>query len=159
MSRPPYRNPALVLLVAAGGAAGTLARYGLAAAIPAWAGWPLATLVENLTGALLLGVLLEALVRAGVETPRMRVVRLGAGVGLLGGFTTFSTFALEVQHLLGGGAVAVALGYFAVSLLGGFLVCLAGVTLAARHHRWRSERVPVDPNQPQTAMNPPAGER
>ena len=160
MSRPAHLNPALILLVPPA-AAGTLARYGLSTAIPAPGGWPVSTLVENLVGSFLLGLLLEALVRAGDETPRRRMIRLGAGTGVLGGFTTFSTFALEVEHLLATGASGLALGYFAASLIGGFLACLAGVTLAAGHHRRRTRPVPIDPNQdPDPAsVRPRDGER
>jgi fluoride exporter len=159
VSRPAHLNPALILLVAAGGTAGTLARYALSTAIPIQGGWPVSTLVENLVGSFLLGLLLEALVRAGDETPRRRLVRLGAGTGVLGGFTTFSTFALEVEHLLAIGAPGTALGYFAASLIGGFLACLAGVTLAAGHHRRRTRPVPIDPNQDPASIRPRGGER
>jgi CrcB protein len=137
----------LIVLVALGGAVGTLARWALTENVASQRGWPLATLTENLVGAFLLGLLLEALVRVGDETPRRRMLRLGLGTGVLGGFTTFSTFALEVEHLLATGAGAVAIGYFAASLLGGFATCLAGVILASRHHRWRSQRLPVNPDR------------
>jgi CrcB protein len=159
VSRPAHLNPALILLVAAGGAVGTLARYALTTAIPAPGGWPVPTLGENLIGSFLLGLLLETLIRAGDETPRRRLIRLGAGTGVLGGFTTFSTFALEVEHLLASGAPGTALGYFAASLVGGFLTCLAGITLAAGHHRRRTEPVPIDPNQDPASVRPGDGER
>jgi CrcB protein len=151
VSRAPHLRPGLVLLVAAGGAAGTLARHGLSASVPAREGWPVATLLENLAGAFLLGLLLEALVRAGDETPALRRVRLGLGTGFLGGFTTFSAFALEVGRLLTSGSPVQAAGYFAVSVLGGLLACLAGVALAARHHRWREGRLPLDPDRAGTS--------
>ncbi len=137
MSRTPHLHPGMIVLVAVGGAVGTLARWALTSNLPAQHGWPIATLVENLVGAFLLGLLLEALVRAGDETPGRRLLRLGLGTGVLGGFTTFSTFALEVERLLAAGDGGVAIGYFAVSLVGGFATCLAGVMLASRHHRWR----------------------
>ncbi|NKX55653.1 fluoride efflux transporter FluC [Arthrobacter mobilis] len=146
MSPRPHLHPGLVLLVALGGAAGTLARYGLNTAVPARDGWPLATLIVNLAGAFLLGLLLEVLVRAGNETSRLRMVRLGLGTGVLGGFTTFSTFALEVEQLLAGGSAAVAAGYFAASLLGGVLACLAGVAFAGRRRQIRSGNGPRDGN-------------
>ena len=79
MSRPPHRRLLLVLAVGAGGALGTGARHGLAQLVPTVAGWPLATLTANLLGAFLLGMLLEALLRRGAETPRGMLLRLGAG--------------------------------------------------------------------------------
>jgi CrcB protein len=135
MHRPPHRSPPLVLAVGLGGALGTGARYGLTALLPAAGGWPVATLAANLLGSLLLGLLLEALLRRGEETPRLRLLRLGLGTGALGGFTTFSSLALEVERLLADGAPAQAAGYLLLSLGGGFLACLAGVLLAARGRR------------------------
>jgi CrcB protein len=97
-----------------------------------------ATLLENVVGAFLLGALLEALVRRGDETPGVRRVRLGVGTGFLGGFTTFSSLAIEAERLLADGAVGTAVGYVSVSLVLGFLACLAGVGLAAARHRRRT---------------------
>lgn len=135
MSPPPHRRLPLVLAVGLGGALGTGARYGLGVLLPPASGWPVATLTANLLGAFLLGLLLEALLLRGEETPRGLLLRLGAGTGALGGFTTFSSLALEAQRLLSGGAAGQALAYVAVSLVGGFLACLGGILLAARTPR------------------------
>ncbi|UFU02644.1 CrcB family protein [Ruania suaedae] len=116
-------------LVALGGALGTLARFGLAEALPTPDGVPWATLVVNLAGSFLLGVLLEALDRAGEETSRGRALRLGLGTGLLGGFTTFSSLALEVERLLAGGELAVAGGYVLASLALGLVAAMAGIAV------------------------------
>jgi CrcB protein len=109
-----------------------------------------ATLVANLAGSLLLGALLEALARAGAsgpETPRRRLLRLGLGTGLLGGFTTFSSLAVELERMLADGATALAATYAGTSAAGGLLAAVLGVALAARHHRWRADRLPRDPDQ------------
>lgn len=135
MTRPHHTDPLLVVSVAVGGALGSLARYGLNVAVPAGAGWPLATLVENLLGAFLLGLLLQVLLRAGRETPRRRWLRLTLGTGVLGGFTTYSAFALELHGLLADGRAWLALGYAATTVVGGTLTCLAGVALAGRVRR------------------------
>lgn len=135
MSRPPHRRLLLVLAVGLGGMLGTAARHGLSALLPPVDGWPVATLTANVLGAFLLGVLLEALLVRGQETPRGTLLRLGAGTGALGGFTTFSSLALETERLLSGGAVGQSLAYLGISLAGGFLACLAGVLLAARGRR------------------------
>ena len=74
------------MVVALGGAVGTLARYGLSHAVPDTGGVPVATLVENVVGAFLLGLLLEALARSGPDVGRRRLARLGLGTGLLGAF-------------------------------------------------------------------------
>ena len=131
----PHRDPRLLLLVGAGGAVGTLARWALALAVPVVAGWPSATLAVNLAGAFVLGLLLESLLRRGPETPRLRRWRLGAGTGFCGGLTTWSSFALETERLLTDGRSATALGYAATSLLGGLVAVVLGVALAARAAR------------------------
>lgn len=129
--RPAHHRAGLALLVAAGGAAGSLGRYGLAQALPPQHGWPVGTLTANLTGAFLLGVLLEVLGRRGPETPGVQRVRLALGTGVLGGYTTFSSLALETERLLAAGDVGTALGYAAVSLLAGVLCAAAGVAVGS----------------------------
>ena len=135
-ARPPvHLHPGLVLVVITGGTVGTLARYGLSTVLPAPGGWPLPTLVINLVGAFLLGVLLEALVRRGPDAGRLRMIRLLAGTGFMGAFTTYSAFALETTALLETGRTTDAVVYVAATLLGGALATLAGIRSAAGHHR------------------------
>lgn len=94
----PRADARTVLLVAVGGAFGTLARYELSLAVPVRPGaFPATTLVINVVGALLLGVLLGAV---GRNAPNDRIMRPMLGVGFLGGFTTFSTFAVETVQLV-----------------------------------------------------------
>ena len=121
------------LLIVLGGALGTAIRAALEAAQPAQpGGWPWTTFVINVTGAFVLGVLLEALARSGPDTGVRQYLRLGVGTGVLGGYTTYSTFAVESVKLLGGGAVLVGLGYALASVLLGLAAALAGTLLAAR---------------------------
>ena len=143
-SRPLYLRAWALALVAAGGAAGTLARYGLERAIgnpPG--GFPWATFTANVTGAFLLGALLHALVLAGDDTGARRAVRLCLGTGVLGGYTTYSGFAVQTVTLAGavpsaalppgGPAPLLALGYDVASLACGIGAALLG---AAAAHRW-----------------------
>jgi CrcB protein len=110
--------------VAAGGVLGAEARYGLTLALPEHAGrFPWSTLLINLTGSLLIGVLMAWLGRQPVPHP---LLRLFLGVGILGGYTTFSTFAVDVQRLLLAHRPLAALGYLAATVLG----CAAAVWLA-----------------------------
>ncbi|WP_432510684.1 fluoride efflux transporter FluC [Kineococcus sp. SYSU DK001] len=131
----PHRDPRLVLLVAAGGAAGTLVRRLVAQAVPALDGFPAATLAVNVTGSFVLGLLLEALVRRGPQTPATVRWRLGLGTGFCGGLTTWSSFAVELDRLVSTGAPATALAYAAASLAAGLLAAAAGIALAARTAR------------------------
>jgi fluoride exporter len=113
------------VLAALGGALGALARWAVVLALPRSSGdWPWATLAVNLVGCLLIGVLLAVLSARRPDDDRLRTF-LGAGV--LGGFTTFSAFAVEVADLLRAGVPVVAGGYVAVSVLGGLLAVAAGV--------------------------------
>jgi CrcB protein len=145
--RPVYLRPRPILLVVIGGALGTAARHGIADAVPATpGGWPLATLAVNLAGAFLLGVLLEALARRGPDDGWRRELRLFAGTGFCGGFTTYSAFAIELDLLLREMQPAVAAGYALASLVGGIVLTVLGIALAAGHHRWRRGRLPTDPD-------------
>ncbi|MEZ0163374.1 fluoride efflux transporter CrcB [Kineococcus sp. LSe6-4] len=131
----PHRDPRLVLLVAAGGAAGTLARWAVSDLAPATGALPAATLTVNVVGSFVLGLLLERLTRRGPETAAGTRWRLGVGTGFCGGLTTWSSFAVEVDRLASTGAVGTAAGYALVSLAAGLLAVLAGAALGGRAAR------------------------
>lgn len=116
------------VLAALGGALGALARWSVAVALPSSpSGWPWATLLVNLTGCLLLGVLFAVL---AARLPDAAWPRPLLAVGVLGGYTTYSAFAVEVVRLAESGAVVAAGAYVAVSVVGGVAAVAAG-TLAA----------------------------
>jgi fluoride exporter len=113
------------LLAALGGALGALARWGLATALPRFpGGWPWATLLVNVTGCLLIGVLLAVLLE---RSPSSASLRPFLATGVLGGYTTYSTFAVDVVRLVEDGARVLAVGYVAASVLGGVLAVVAGL--------------------------------
>ena len=115
------------LLAALGGALGALARWAVVLALPRSSGsWPWATLTVNLVGCLLIGVVLAVLAARRPEDDRLQTF---VGAGLLGGFTTFSAFAVEFADLLRAGAPVVAAGYVAVSVLGGLVAVAAGLRI------------------------------
>ncbi len=120
-SRP---GAAVLAAVSAGGAVGAAARYGVSEAIPGGA-VPWATLVANLTGCLLMGVLLEALERR----PAHPLLRPFLGTGVLGGYTTFSTYAVGVHALLEAGRTGLALGYLVGTALGAVVAVQVGAVL------------------------------
>ena len=128
-ARPrPGGAPLIGYLAAAlGGALGSLARWGLGRALPHTAGaWPTATLLVNLTGCLLLGLLAAALF---TRHPGSSWLRPFLGTGVLGGWTTFSTFAVDAVQLADAGRGAAAVGYVLASVVGGVLAAAAGVRL------------------------------
>jgi CrcB protein len=117
------------LLAAIGGALGAFARWVVAGALPRSSGdWPWATLAVNLGGCLLIGVLLAVLAARRPDDEHLRTF-LGAGV--LGGFTTFSAFAVEAADLLRADAPGLAAAYVAVSVLGSLLAVAAGLRVGA----------------------------
>jgi fluoride exporter len=112
------------LLAAVGGALGALARWAVAEALPSEpGGWPWATLLVNLTGCLLLGALFAGL---AARSPEPSWARPFLGVGVLGGYTTYSTLAVEVAGLGENGDLALAVGYVLASTVGGVLAVVAG---------------------------------
>jgi fluoride exporter len=113
-----------VLLVALGGAVGSLARYGVGVAVVRafGAGFPWGTLVVNVVGGLAMGLL------AARVSPEHEHLRLLLGVGALGGFTTFSAFSLETVRLMEHQPGLAAL-YVAASLILSVGACWAGLTL------------------------------
>ncbi len=116
-----------LLSVMTGGALGAGARYLLGTTVTArlGSGFPYGTLAVNLIGGLLMGVLVGVIAKGGAA----EAARLFFGVGVLGGFTTFSAFSLECWGLLERGAYGLALLYIAVSVFGALALVIAGVAL------------------------------
>lgn len=111
-----------LFLVMAGGAIGAGARYGMGLAF-AGARYPWATLAVNIAGALAMGLLAGVVAKGIAGEP----VRLLLGVGVLGGFTTFSAFSLELVTMAERGAMLSAIGYALVSVVGSVLALAAGL--------------------------------
>nr|WP_241248482.1 CrcB family protein [Nocardioides sp. KC13] len=120
----------LLAPIAAGGALGSLARWGLATALPHGDGaWPWATFLANVSGCLLLGVLMAFVLGPWSAVPFWgRYLRPFLGVGVLGGYTTFSTYELETFDLAGPAPV-LAMLYLLVSVVAGVGAAWLGLTL------------------------------
>ena len=105
------------LPVALGGAIGASARHGLGLAILRMfgPGFPLGTLLANIIGGFLMGLLMGWLVRSAPEGANS--IRLFAGVGVLGGFTTFSAFSLDAMRMLETKTYGVFFGYVGASVI------------------------------------------
>lgn len=121
--------------IAVGGGLGAGARYEIASAWERSAtGFPWAMLTINVAGCLLIGVLM---VLVEEEVSRHRLVRPFLGVGLLGGFTTFSAYALDVEQLTRSGAEATGAIYLAATLFGALAAVAAGIVVTSAALRWR----------------------
>lgn len=123
-AQPSYL--AASLSVAAGGAVGAWLRFAAGRLIGA-SPFPHATLTVNVLGSLAMGLLAGWLARHGEGGEQWRLL---LGVGVLGGFTTFSAFSLEVALMIERGTLAQAALYIALSLLGGVGGLFAGLALA-----------------------------
>lgn len=119
----------LVLYIALAGALGSVCRYlvGLAAVRALPASLPLGTLIVNVVGAFAIGLAMEILGARGARGGQFQVALT---VGFLGGFTTYSSFALESVTLLDGGRAGHAAAYVGLTLVLAAGACWAGVVLA-----------------------------
>lgn len=119
----------MLLAIALGGTLGSLARYAIAVAFEQGGAGdlPWATLTVNVVGCLLIGILATRL--QGTDRPWVRPFVL---TGVLGGFTTFSAFALETGVLLDAGRWATAGGYVLATMVLGLLAVRVGVAVAGR---------------------------
>ena len=115
----------LVLAIALGGAAGSVARWAVGAMSPPEAAFPWATLAVNVGGSLLLGMLLGAAIVSHAPDG----LRLALTVGFCGGFTTFSTFSAETVRLLHVGAWSRAGAYVIASVLLAVASTAAGIAI------------------------------
>ncbi len=128
---PTSTRPGLLVLVFFGGAVGTAVRWALEARFGAPAGtWPWTTLAINLIGSFLLGGVLEALAATGPDNGWRRKARLGVGTGVLGGFTTYSTFSVETVNLIRAGVAWQGLAYAVTSVAVGITLAFAGTRTA-----------------------------
>ncbi|WP_284141706.1 MULTISPECIES: CrcB family protein [unclassified Virgibacillus] len=125
-------KPTLLLAVGAGGMIGAAGRYGISTIFQPIDGFPFPTLLANLVGCFLLSYLLYfPPFKRSVSSIWSTVIT----VGILGAFTTFSTFAVETV-LLAKENMLLAVSYVFISIIGGLLLCFAGFSLA---QRWGSK--------------------
>lgn len=138
--RPAAERADVLLAVAAGGAVGSLARYALSLVFPHHdGGFPVATLLVNVIGCLLIGVLMATITEVG--RPH-RLLRPFFGVGVLGGFTTFSTYVFDVIDTGTAGAAVVAVVYgvgTVVASIGATMAGLVATRALLRPRRARGE--------------------
>ena len=122
------RMPAIILVMLGGafgsGARYLVGRYALGAFGP---NFPWGTLAVNLAGGLLMGLLAGTLARIGEGGEHWRLL---VGVGLLGGFTTFSAFSLDTINLIERGDWGLGLGYVLASVLGSVVALAIGLNIA-----------------------------
>ncbi|RCW85607.1 fluoride efflux transporter CrcB [Phyllobacterium bourgognense] len=118
-----------ILLVASGGAIGSVARYlvGVGMARAFGVAFPYGTLAVNVIGGFLMGLFIELLARRFEGSPELR---LFIAVGILGGFTTFSSFSLDVAVLWQRGELAIALFYMLASVILSIGALFLGLWLA-----------------------------
>ena len=127
---PPHLRPSYLAIVAAGGAVGAASRYVLTEALAPTLSQPVVTFMIHIFGALLLGVLLEALACRGPDVGVRRALRLLLGTGVLGGFTTYSTLALDASVFLRAGQPLLMIGYGLGSVLLGLVAAAVGIVIA-----------------------------
>jgi CrcB protein len=149
--RPPVApilrgQVAITLGVSVGGVVGALARWLLTTLFPTPpAGFPVTTFAINVAGCLLMGALVVLVSEAREAHP---IVRPFLGVGVLGGFTTFSTYAVEAHELLTAGRVGVAGLYLLATVVAALLAVVLGLVLTRRAtglHRRPGQRSGVRP--------------
>lgn len=121
-----------LLLVAAGGAVGSVARYlvGVGALRAFGSGWPYGTFTVNIVGGFLMGCLASWLAQRGAASSEPWRVLLA--VGVMGGFTTFSSFSLETALMIQKRAYLQAFSYSAASVLLSVAALFAGLLIARK---------------------------
>lgn len=129
-------DPVILGAIAVGGAVGAASRYlvGLGWPTPP-GGFPVSTLVINVVGCGLIGILM--VVVTDVLT-RQRLLRPFLGTGVLGGFTTFSTYAVDIQQLVAGRNAGIALLYLATTVVGALLAVRITVSATRALITWRT---------------------
>ncbi|WNI23842.1 fluoride efflux transporter CrcB [Streptomyces sp. ITFR-16] len=130
-----HPQAAVVAVVALGGAIGSSARYGAGLLWPTPAGaFPWTTLTVNVIGCAVIGVFMVVISDVWAAH---RLVRPFFGTGVLGGFTTFSTYAVDIERLVDGGRARTGLAYLGLTLLAALAAVWSAVWLTRRALAWR----------------------
>jgi CrcB protein len=125
----------VIAVVALGGALGATARYALSLHWPAPpGGFPWATFWTNVIGCAVIGVFMVVITDVWAAH---RLVRPFFGTGVLGGFTTFSTYAVDIQRLVDHGRPGTGLAYLAATLLAALTAVWLAAAAARRVLKWR----------------------
>ncbi|MET7774996.1 fluoride efflux transporter CrcB [Streptomyces mirabilis] len=128
----------VVAAVALGGGIGASARYGASLLWPTTAGaFPWTILIVNTIGCAIIGVFMVVITDVWAAH---RLVRPFFGTGVLGGFTTFSTYAVDIQHLVEDGEARTGLAYLALTLLAALASVWTAANLTRRVIEWREQR-------------------
>lgn len=114
-----------IIAVGVGGLIGAILRYGIDQLVPLINGLPIGTLIANLLGSFILGWFMFRISKQ-INSP----IGLGMSVGIIGSFTTFSTFSVETFSLLARGMIFFAILYVLLTVLGGISLAFAGAKLA-----------------------------
>ncbi|MFG2028675.1 fluoride efflux transporter CrcB [Streptomyces sp. NPDC048825] len=132
---PWHGQGPIVAVVAAGGALGASARYGASLIWPTQtAAFPWTTFWVNVIGCAVIGVFMVVISDVWAAH---RLVRPFFGTGVLGGFTTFSTYAVDIQKLVDEGRPRTGLAYLAATLVAALVAVWLAVTAARRVLAWR----------------------
>ncbi|WP_329000340.1 fluoride efflux transporter CrcB [Kribbella sp. NBC_00709] len=130
------RDSVLLTVIAVGGAIGATARYLVGLAWPtAPDGFPVSTLLINVVGCGLIGILMVLVTDVLTQ---QRLVRPFLGTGVLGGFTTFSTYAVDIHQLVTSRHAGTALVYLVATVVGALLAVWATVTATRALITWRT---------------------
>jgi CrcB protein len=139
--RPIHTDGAHIAIVGFGAFFGTLARYNIGEWLPnSIDEWPTATLIINVTGAFLLGVLLQALLHSGPDEGGRRMLRLMLGTGFMGAFTTYSSLATSIVLLIRSEELTLAIAYAVLSVVLGVVAVALGIKLATVYYKKKKAR-------------------
>jgi CrcB protein len=148
-----------LVAVAAGGALGAIARYAVSRGLPTGStGFPWSTFLVNVTGSAGLGILLTVIVE---RVPRGRLARPLLGTGVIGAYTTFSTFTVDAALLAHNGRTGTAAAYVAASFTAGLAAAVLAVAVArgtvrGRRSKGRSTQREAGLESPWERASPPA---
>ncbi|MEO6826642.1 MAG: CrcB family protein [Microbacteriaceae bacterium] len=127
-------RPSFLVLTALGGALGTAARFGLTSISPSWETLSAGTVIVNLVGPFLLGVLLQFL-SEGTASKRRRAMQLLIGVGFLGAFTSYAQLAVDTVTVSEHGHLLLAVAYALITIVAGAAAAWLGIVTASHRRR------------------------
>lgn len=127
-------RPSYLVLAALGGALGTAVRFGIISITPVWETLSAGTVIVNILGPFMLGMLLQFLSKTR-ESRRRRAVQLMFAVGFLGAFTSYAQLAVDTVTVAEHGHILLGVAYAAATIAAGALAAYAGIFVASRRYR------------------------